>query len=97
MNPLVVEFLGVVARWLLTSVGAWLVGHHVLTADQSEHFATAFAHNAVLAAPMVGGLLLGLWSRYKGRIKFLTALESRPGTSEATVKATIKNGMGASL
>lgn len=97
MDPLVVEFLGVLFRWALTAAGTWLVGHHVLTSDQSETFATAFAHDAVLALPMLSALGLGLWTKYRSRIKFLTGLNARPGSTEADVKATMKSGQGATL
>lgn len=97
MNPIVLEILGVVLRFAMTSLSGYLVTHHILTADQGDKFTDAIVAHALLWAP--GGLALA-WAlvvRYRGRIKFLTALESRQGISEAEVKATIKNGMGASL
>lgn len=97
MNPLVLEFLGVVVRWLLTSVGGYLVAQHILTADQSDRFSNALVEHFLLSAPAAAGLLWGLWVRYRGRIKFLTALESRPGTTEQQVKKTISDGFGASV
>lgn len=91
MDPLVVEFLGVIGRWLLTSIGSYLVAHHVLNASQSEQYVTAFTHDLVLALPMIGGLLWGLWTRYHGRVKLLTALSKGPTTEDA-INAIIKSG-----
>ena len=91
MDPMVYEFLGVVARWLLTSIGGYLVAHHILNADQSERYVTAFAHDIAFGLPMIGGLLWGLWTRYHGRIKLLTALSNGP-MSENEVKAIIASG-----
>jgi hypothetical protein len=91
MDPMVWDFLGVIVRWALTAAGAWLVGHHVLTASQSETYVTAFAHDLVIALPAIGGLAWGLWTRYHGRVKFLTAL--MPGVhTENQVNAILKSG-----
>jgi len=38
-----------------------------------------------------------LWTHYKSRIKFLTALQLPAGTNEKAVDAKIKRGAGASL
>ena len=92
MDPMVIEFLGVLLRWALTSVGGYLVAHHILTAEQSEQFSSAFAHNAILALPAVAALALGLWSKYKGRIKFLTALSIHQPATENDVNAKISRG-----
>ncbi len=97
MNPVVLEFLAVILRWALASIGSMLVARHVLTPDQSERFAQAFAHDLALAAVPLAGLAWALWAKYRSRIKFLTALDARPGTTEREVKETIKNGMGATL
>jgi hypothetical protein len=101
MDPFVVEVLGVAFRWLVTSLGAYLVAHHMLSPDQEvtfrDHALTYLADHAVMWGPLLGGLVLGIWTKYRSRIKFLTALEARQGTSEPEVKQTIKNGMGASL
>lgn len=101
MNPFVLELLGVAFRWLVTSIGAYLVAHHMLQPDQEatfrDHAMTYLLGHVVIWAPLVSGLLLSIWTKYRSRIKFLTALESRPGTSEAEVKEIVKNGMGATL
>lgn len=101
MDPFVIELLGVAFRWLVTSLGAYLVAHHLLTPDQEstfrDHALTYLVGHVVIWAPLISGLVLGIWTRYRSRIKFLTALESKAGTSEAAVKQTIRQGMGASL
>jgi hypothetical protein len=91
LDPVFVEFLGVLFRWLLTSAGTYLVTHHILTAAQSESYATAFAHDAILGLPMLGGLALGLWARYKSRVKFLV-LASEAKLTEHGVNLMVKSG-----
>lgn len=101
MDPFVVEMLGVAFRWGVTSLGAYLVAHHILSAQQEEtfrgHAMTYLIGHVAIWAPMASGLVLGVWAKYRSRIKFLTALQSRPGTSELEIKQTINNGMGATL
>lgn len=93
-NPIWLEILGVVLRWALSSLSGYLVAHHILTADQQDRFTNAIVEHALLWAPGCLALAWGLWSRYKGRVKFLTALTVN---SEEQVKEKIANGMGASV
>ena len=97
MNALLLEFLGAVARWLLTALGTWFVAKHILTGDQVARFSTALLQDLALWAPVVAGLLWSLWAKYRGRVKFLTALSLPSGANETEVKAAIANGAGASL
>lgn len=92
MDPLLIEFLGVLARSLLNALGVWLVAHHVLSTDQSERYVTAFAHDVVLALPAIGALAWGLWVRYRGKQKLLVALSSDVKMSENEVTAIVKSG-----
>ncbi len=92
MDPMVVEFIGVLFRWALTTAGSYLVAHHILSAQQSEQFVSAFAHDAMLAAPAIAALGWGLWVRYRGRVKFLTALSIHQPATENDVKAKISRG-----
>lgn len=85
MDPLIAEFIGVILRWLLTSIGGYLVAHHVLEASQSEKYVTAFAHDLALGIPVVLGLLWGLWAKYKGRLRFIAAQEAPRHTSEEDI------------
>lgn len=97
MDPLTADFLGAIARWLLTVVMGYLVAHHVISEEQGATFAVGFAHKLAVSSPLLLPLAWGLYRRYRDRIKFLTALESSPGVSEKEIKQTIKNGMGAPL
>lgn len=98
MSPFELELLGVAFRWMLTSLGGYLVAHHVLSPDQEAtfrgHAVTYLIEHAAVWAPIVSGLALGIYSKYRSRLKFLTALES---TSEEQVKAKMAKGMGATL
>lgn len=91
-NPLVLEFLGVLARALLSSAAGYLVAHHVLSADQSERYVVAFAHDFVLAAPAIGAAAWGLFVRYRGKQKLLVALSSDVKMSENEAAAIVKSG-----
>jgi hypothetical protein len=91
------EFAGAVARWLLTMAGAYLIAHHVLTADQADRFSSAVVEHLMMAVPVLIPLVWSCFQKYRNRIKFLTALEASPGTTEATIEARVKNGAGAAL
>lgn len=91
MDPLLLEFLGVLIRSALQQIGGYLVAYHWLTGSQSETYVTAFTHDIVLALPAIGGTVWGLWTRYHTRKKFMTAL--MPGVhTEDQVKAIMKSG-----
>ncbi len=85
MNPLLSAALGAILRWGLAILAGFFVEHNIWTSAE----ATAY-----VAAAAVGILSLGLslWNKYKGRIKFLTALAMTPGTTEAEVKEHIATG-----
>lgn len=97
MDPLLSEFLGAVARWLLASIGSYFIAHHVLTADQTDRFTGAVLAHLALWLPVGGALVWSLVAKYKDRVKFLTALQAPAGTTEASVNARVENGMGASV
>lgn len=90
MNPLLVEALGSIVRWLLAGAAGWLVQHGVWSAAQSQTYVMA----AGLALLSLGW---SLWQKYRSRLHFLTALESPAGTTESAVTDKIKNGTGATL
>lgn len=87
MSPLMLEFIGVVLRWLLSSLGAYAVAHHILNAEQEARFSDgAWAYimgHAAMWAPIALSLLWGLWAKYRSRLRFLAALELPRGSSEA--------------
>lgn len=90
MDPFLKSLLGSFFRWLFTGAAAWLVSRGVIDAGGSAELLTG-----AVAAAMT--LTWAIWTRYKSRIKFLTALESPVGTSEADVKAKVAAGLGATL
>jgi hypothetical protein len=90
MNPLFAAILGSFIRWGLTILATWLVEHGVWSSGDSATYVTGLTLGAVTLA-------WSLWSRYKSRIKFLTALELPSGSSEQYVNETIAKGKGATL
>lgn len=74
MDPIVMEFAGVIVRSFLTYLGGYLIAHHVLNDDQSERFVQHFTSMIVLSLPAAGGVCWGLYVRWRSRKKLLTAL-----------------------
>ncbi len=91
MDPITVEVVGVIVRAFLAYLGGYLVAHHVINDAQNERFIDHFAHLIILSLPAAGGVLWGLYVRYRGRKKLLTAL--MPGVhTEDQVNAIWKSG-----
>ena len=90
MHPLLQAALGSILRWALTFLAGFFVEHGIWSQDE----ASAYIAGAVVA---ILTLAWSLWQKYHSRIKFLTALQSPAGTSEATVDAKINTGTGAKL
>lgn len=86
MNPLALEIAGAVARWLLQLFGAYLVAHHVLTADQSDRFATAVLEHILLWLPAAAALAWSVWSKYRARLGQLALNELPAGASAQAIK-----------
>ena len=89
MNPLFVSILGSLFRWALTLLAGWLVEHQVWAQDEAGGYVAGLTLALVT-------LCWAVWTRYKSRIKFLTALESPAGATEAHVIEKIAEGKGAS-
>jgi hypothetical protein len=81
---------GTIVRNGVILLGGWLAAHGLLLGSQTEQWAT------VTGAAIVS-VLWGISVHYKSRVKFLTAIDVPPGTSEAHVETLIKNGQGATL
>lgn len=76
MNPVFAAALGSILRWWLAILAGYLVKAGVWTSSESDTY---------VAAAVLGLLALGwsLWQKYRARIKFLAALDAKPGTDEA--------------
>lgn len=85
MNPILQEALGSILRWLLALGAGYLVKAGIWTGSAAQTY---------VAAGAIGVLTLGwsLWQKYKGRVKFLTALTMAPGATENDVNAHISAG-----
>jgi len=90
MAQLIAIMLGALLRMLLLAASGALIQRGVWTEDQVGQLALGLAGFVMVAA-------YALWNHYKNRLKFLTALETPPGTTEAKVDATIKAGGAASI
>jgi hypothetical protein len=87
---LITIMLGSLLRMLLLGVFGALIERGVWTTDQIGQVAVGLAGFISVAA-------WALYKRYHDRLKFLTALESPPGASEAHILEKIKTGTGATL
>lgn len=85
MNPLLVDALGSILRWLLALVAGHLVQRGIWTQADAATY---------VAAASVALLSLGwsLWSKYRSRLKLLTALASPVRTCEHALEQHIKSG-----
>lgn len=73
-------------RHFLTSVGTWFTVNNIGTEGQWELLLTG------LASLLIGAALI-LWSKYRDRIKFLTGLTAKPGTTEKQVDKMISKSV----
>lgn len=90
MAQLLITMLGSLLRMALLAAFGALIQRGVWTEGQVEQVALGLAGLIAVAA-------WALWNHYKNRLKFLTALESPAGTSEAHVIDKMKAGTGATL
>ena len=74
-------------RHFLTGVGAWFTSNNIGTEGQWDLLLTG------LASLLVGSVLI-VWSKHAERIKFLTGLKAKPGTTEKQVDKMIAGGQG---
>jgi hypothetical protein len=82
--------VGTIIRNGVILLGGWLAAHGLLLGTQVTQWAE------VTGAAVVA-IIWGVVVHYHNRIKFLTALDSPPGVSEAHIEEKIKNGLGATL
>ena len=90
MDPLLKSLLGSFFRWFFTFTATWLVSRGVLTTGDATELITG-------ATALLVTLAWALITRYRSRIKLLTALDSPAGTTLAEVNEKIKAGNGATL
>lgn len=74
-------------RHFLTGVGLWFTSNNIGTNGQWELLLTG------LASLLVGSVLI-VWSKHEDRIKFLTGLKAKSGTTEKQVDKMIAGGQG---
>ena len=87
MNPLVLDIVGAVARWLIQGLGTWMVARHLLTPEQSDTLVSHASEQLMLALPGVLALGWSVWSKYRARLR-QTALNSLPpGATETQIRS----------
>ncbi len=74
-------------RHLFTGVGLWFTTNNIGTEGQWELLLTG------LSSLLVGTVLI-VWSKHEERIKFLTGLKAKAGTTEKQVDKMIAGGHG---
>lgn len=83
MNPLLVEALKSIFRWILTIAATYLVSRGIWTQENAVVYVGA-------AATALVTLLWSLWQHYGMRLKFVTAA-SEAGLSEHQIEAMVKD------
>jgi hypothetical protein len=83
MSELWRSFIGSLVRWLLAGIAGYAVRQGIITEQMSIELVAAIAVGAA-------GLIWSLWNKYKGRLRFLKALEMPPGADEADVERAVK-------
>ncbi len=71
----------------LIAIFGYLVGHHVILPEDGERYVREFGKHAGYVAGLLMTVGWVLWTRYKGRLKFLAALQLPEGATEADAKA----------
>ena len=87
MNPMAVEALASIVRWVLTFGAGWLVQHGIWTQANAMTYVSA----AAIALITLGW---SLWQKYKSRLTLLMALSSSRATSEADVRGRLASRVG---
>lgn len=82
MNPMINDALLTLFRWAFTLLAGWFINHGILTGNQAETYVAGAAVGAVT-------LTWALWAKYRGRLKFLTALQMPADSTEHEVEQRI--------
>lgn len=91
MIALIDELVGVLVRSAIMALFGYLVGHHIIAPSDGDHFAAEFAKHSAYIAAFLLTIGWGLWTRYKGRLRFLAALNLPSGATENEAKAIAKS------
>lgn len=71
----------------LIALFGYLVGHHVVSPEDGDRYAAEFGKHSTYVAGLLMTVGWALWTRYRGRLKFLAALDLPSGSTEADAKA----------
>lgn len=84
MNPLAVEAIGAIVRWVLAIGAGVIVERGIWTPEDSSKYVAA-------AALALIGLGWSIYQKYGMRLKLLTALTSTTAMTEHQVEAKVAN------
>lgn len=94
MNPLVVDIIGTWVRAALVAISAYLIQHHIVTAQQGEALSSQVFTQVINSLPAIAALGWSMWQKYGARLKLVTALTMPVGATENAVVAKIATGVG---
>ena len=95
--PILDAVLGSLVRAGLTMLTGFLLERHLVSKEIADQFVSDGVARVLIAVPAVLALAWSVWVKIRGRARFLTALQSPPGTTEDQVKDKVDRGMGVSV
>jgi hypothetical protein len=96
MTALLIEILGSWTRIALAAATAYLVDHHIVTADQGGRLGELLYHHILDFAPIAFAMVWAIAKNYYAKVKLHTALDMPAGSSVDSLQTRISNGLGAS-
>jgi hypothetical protein len=92
LNPMLQQFLGSFARWLLAGAAVWAVQHGIFTENEAAKYVEAGSLALV-------GIGWSLYQKYGSRLKLVTAMSSDQSMTEKELEIHIARAqaIGASL
>lgn len=83
--PFIQQIIGTLVRTIIVAVAAWFAGHTGINLTESQ-----VGQVAIYLTPIIATVAWSLVAKYKGRLKFLTALASPNVLTEHQAEALAK-------
>jgi uncharacterized membrane protein YqjE len=98
MNPMMLELLGAILRYVAGFLLGVMLSHGVITDEQSTRFLNEIAApTTVLWVIGMLPLVWSMWQKFRSRQKLLTALASPTTTTEDKIQKTVDLGLAPSI